>query len=219
MSNDLETRLREALHAVPDAPVPAGAYERNLQRLHARRRRSAWATLALAAAAAVVGVLAVPALDLGRGDTLRPASPGSGDPRLEGEVVETPSAFGRGFDLIEVEGRSGYQVCTSQPPYACAWPPVLEERGSTAVAVPVEDGAALFVGNGENPETVTEDVLVTGQPGAEPLRADIDFVDSRVLGYRLAVFEVPTLEPAYCAAFQGGGSYGITTVTGADDVC
>ena len=219
MSNDLEDRLRTALHAVPEPPPSGDAYARNLQRLQQRRRRTARAGVALAAAAALFGVLVVPGLDLGRDDTLGPAAPSADDRRPDGEVVETLTVLGRGFDLIWLEDRRDYRLCASQPPYACSWLPLLEELSSTAVAVPVDDGAVLFVGRLGNPELVTEDVLVTGQPGAEPLRADVEFVDSRVLGYRLAVFEVPTLEPAYCAAFQGGGSFGITTVNGGGDVC
>lgn len=223
MSHDLEDRLRAALHAVPEAPVSPDAFTQNLQRVQARRRRSARATLALAAAAAVVGVLAVPALDLGQGDTLRPASPGVEDPRPDGEVVETWTAVGRSFDLIWQEGRRDYRVCTSQPPHACASMPVLKELSYTGVAVPVDDGAVLLFGSRDNPEVLSDDLLVTGQPGADPLRPVVEFVESRILGYRLAVFKVPTLEPAYCVAFQGDGrsfaSFGVITVNGAEDVC
>lgn len=222
MSHDLEDRLRAALHAEPETPVSPDAFTQNLQRVQARRRRSARATLALAAAAAVVGVLAVPALDLERDDRLRPASPQ--DVRPEGEVLETLTALGHSFDLLsEMEGRSGYRVCTSRPPHTCSSVTVMKEFPYTGVAVPVGEGAVLLLGSRDEPEVITDDLLVTGQPGAEPLRPAVEFVQSRLLGYRLAVFEVPTLEPAYCVAFQEDGatsaSFGTTTVNGAEDVC
>ena len=222
MSNDLEHRLREALHAVPEPPPSAGAYERNLRRLQQRRRRTARARVALAAAAALLGVLALPALDLGRDDTLRPAS--NADERPAGDVVESFRAFGRGIDLVqEQEGRSGYRVCLSAPPHSCAYMVVLKQAPYTGVALPAGEGALLLLGSPDEPSLIADDLIVTGRPGAEPFRPPVEFVFSDVLGYRLAVIQVPTLEREYCVASHENGvgkSYaGIPATEGAGGAC